>query len=50
VCVDDQVILPAGCTQLVGDLCSRGYRVHPVNLSEYLKSGGAAKCLTLRLD
>lgn len=50
VCIDKHVVLPTGCTQLVGDLCSRGYRVHPVNLSEYLKSGGAAKCLTLRLD
>jgi N-dimethylarginine dimethylaminohydrolase len=50
VCVGEHVVVPAGCTQLVGDLCSRGYRVHPVNLSEYLKSGGAAKCLTLRLD
>jgi len=47
--VGNQIILPTGCTQLVGDLCSRGYTVHPVNLSEYLKSGGAAKCLTLRL-
>ncbi|GMV97815.1 MAG: amidinotransferase [Phycisphaerae bacterium] len=50
VCVDRHVVLPAGCTTLVGELCGRGYRVHPVNLSEYLKSGGSAKCLTLRLD
>ena len=50
VCIDDHVILPAGCVQLAKDLTSRGYRVHSVNLSEYLKSGGAAKCLTLRLD
>jgi N-dimethylarginine dimethylaminohydrolase len=50
VCIDRQVILPAGCTQLTSELCSRGYHIHPVNLSEYLKSGGAAKCLTLRLD
>ena len=50
VCMDRHVILPTGCTQLMGELCGRGYRVHPVNLSEYLKSGGAAKCLTLRLD
>lgn len=48
--VESQIVLPAGCTKLVGDLCSRGYRVLPVNLSEYLKSGGAAKCLVLRLD
>ena len=50
VCLGEHVVVPTGCTQLVADLCSRGYRVHPVNLSEYLKSGGAAKCLTLRLD
>lgn len=50
VLVDDHIVLPAGCTQLTADLCGRGYRVHPVNLSEYLKSGGAAKCLVLRLD
>lgn len=50
VCIDDHVVVSAGCTQLIGDLCGRGYRVHPVNLSEYLKSGGSAKCLTLRLD
>lgn len=50
VCLDNRIILPTGCTQLVGDLSSRGYHVYPVNLSEYLKAGGAAKCLTLRLD
>ena len=50
VCVDRKVVVPSGCTQLVKDLTSRGYQVHSVNLSEYLKSGGAAKCLTLRLD
>jgi N-dimethylarginine dimethylaminohydrolase len=50
VCVDDHIALPAGCTHLVKDLTDRGYHVHPVNLSEYMKSGGAAKCLTLRLD
>ncbi len=50
VCIDDHVILPVGCTRLESDLRSRGCSVHPVDLSEYLKSGGAAKCLTLRLD
>ncbi len=50
VCIDQDVALPAGCTQLTDDLHARGYRVHPVVLTEYLKSGGAAKCLTLRLD
>ncbi len=50
ICVGDHVVVPAGCSRLVSDLTGRGYTVHSVNLSEYLKSGGAAKCLTLRLD
>jgi N-dimethylarginine dimethylaminohydrolase len=29
---------------------SKGYHVHPIPLSEFMKAGGAAKCLTLRLD
>jgi N-dimethylarginine dimethylaminohydrolase len=49
VLLGEHIVLPAGCTQLIADLAGRGYRVHPVNLSEYLKAGGAAKCLTLRL-
>jgi len=27
-----------------------GYTVHPVELDEFMKSGGSAKCLTLALD
>ena len=50
VCVGDHAVVPAGCTRLVSDLAGRGYHVHSVELSEYLKAGGAAKCLTLRLD
>jgi N-dimethylarginine dimethylaminohydrolase len=50
VCIGRHVILPAGCTQLPRDLSGWGFQIHSVNLSEYLKSGGAAKCLTLRLD
>jgi N-dimethylarginine dimethylaminohydrolase len=26
-----------------------GFRVHEVELSEFLKAGGSAKCLTLKL-
>jgi hypothetical protein len=44
------VVLNAGCEGLQAQLEEIGYTVHPVDLSEYLKSGGAAKCLTLRLD
>jgi N-dimethylarginine dimethylaminohydrolase len=50
VCVDRHVVVSAGCTQLIHDLSDAGFVCHPVNLSEYLKSGGSAKCLTLRLD
>ncbi|HOB73606.1 MAG TPA: arginine deiminase-related protein [Phycisphaerae bacterium] len=50
VCVDNHVVLSTGCTKLTHELSGWGFQVHAVNLSEYLKSGGSAKCLTLRLD
>ncbi len=50
VCIDRHVIVSAGCARLTAELTDWGFNVHPVNLSEYLKSGGSAKCLTLRLD
>jgi len=50
VVVDRHVVLNAGCTALRNRLQEAGYTVHEVDLSEFLKSGGAAKCLTLRLD
>lgn len=50
VCVDRHVVVSAGCTRLMHSLADAGFTCHPVNLSEYLKSGGSAKCLTLRLD
>jgi N-dimethylarginine dimethylaminohydrolase len=31
-------------------LQEHGYTPHAVNLSEFIKAGGAAKCLTLALD
>lgn len=50
VVVDRHVVLNTGCTALRGRLEAAGYTVHEVDLTEFLKSGGAAKCLTLRLD
>lgn len=50
VVVGKNVVLNAGCPQLTKDLTSRGYTVHATCLDEFLKSGGSAKCLTLRLD
>jgi N-dimethylarginine dimethylaminohydrolase len=43
------VILPSGCPQTTAWLESEGFRVHACALGEFLKAGGSAKCLTLRL-
>jgi N-dimethylarginine dimethylaminohydrolase len=50
VVVGKNVVLNAGCEQLAADLAACGYRPLPVELDEFIKSGGSAKCLTLRLD
>lgn len=44
------VVMPEGCPVLTRDLEERGYHVHPVPMSEFLKAGGACKCLVLYLD
>jgi N-dimethylarginine dimethylaminohydrolase len=50
VCLEDHVVL-AGCSDRVrGQLNERGYRVIVTPLHSFLRSGGAAFCLTLRLD
>lgn len=50
VVVGKTVVTNAGCEQLAQDLRVRGYEPIAVELDEFLKSGGSAKCLTLRLD
>jgi N-dimethylarginine dimethylaminohydrolase len=50
VVVGKTVVLNTGCEQLMRDLQQRGYATVAVELDEFLKSGGSAKCLTLRLD
>ena len=50
VVVGKTVITNSGCERLAADLRSRGYEPIPVELDEFLKAGGSAKCLTLRLD
>jgi arginine dihydrolase len=47
VVVGREVVLNAGCPRLGDELTRRGWTVHSVDLSEYLKSGGSAKCLTI---
>ena len=43
------VVLPAACPQLGAALEERGYTPHPLPMTEFLKAGGACKCLTLLL-
>lgn len=50
VVVGKQVILPWGCPQTQEQLEKWGYTVHSCDMSEFLKAGGACKCLTLALD
>jgi N-dimethylarginine dimethylaminohydrolase len=50
VVVGKTVVVNTGCEQLERDLRSSGYNPIAVQLDEFLKAGGSAKCLTLRLD
>jgi N-dimethylarginine dimethylaminohydrolase len=50
VVVGKNVVVNTGCDQLAADLRAWGYRPIAVELDEFLKAGGSAKCLTLRLD
>ena len=50
VVVGKTVILNDGAPKLAGELRDRGFGVRPLGFSEFIKSGGSAKCLTLRVD
>ncbi|KHJ80588.1 hypothetical protein OESDEN_19735 [Oesophagostomum dentatum] len=50
VVIGKNVILNVGCNTIAKELEKRGFKVHFCDMSEYLKSGGSCKCLTLRLD
>ena len=50
VVVGSTVVLNTGCPELEEQLQARGYATRAVDLSEFMKSGGSAKCLTLALD
>ena len=50
VVVGKTVVLNAGCDRMAADLQKLGYATAAVELDEFIKSGGSAKCLTLRLD
>lgn len=50
VVVAKTVVTNTGCDDLQEPLARRGFRLRMVDLSEFMKSGGSAKCLTLRLS
>lgn len=49
VCLGRTVILPTGCPQTVQMLEQGGYKAVPVEMDQFIKAGGACKCLTLAL-
>ena len=49
VVLGNDVIIPSGCPDITAELRKRGYRTFSVDMSEFLKAGGACKCLTLHL-
>lgn len=50
VVVGRTVVTNTGCPQLSADLQNLGFQTRSTPLDEFLKAGGSAKCLTLRLD
>lgn len=49
VVLGKHVIMPHGSPEAFKKLTGRGYTPHVVEMSEFMKAGGAAKCLTLRV-
>lgn len=50
VVINQHVILPTACPEITSLLEKQGFIVHACKMDEYLKAGGACKCLTLRID
>ncbi|MGA2655430.1 MAG: arginine deiminase-related protein [Gammaproteobacteria bacterium] len=50
VVLGKNVIIPSGCPETKKHLETKGYTVHECDMSEFIKAGGACKCLTLLLD
>lgn len=50
VVVGRHVLTQVGCDRLHAELSARGFEPVATPLGEFVKAGGSAKCLTLRLD
>lgn len=49
VVIDKHVVIPLECPQTTRELEMRGFEVHALDFNEFIKAGGAAKCLVLKL-
>jgi N-dimethylarginine dimethylaminohydrolase len=49
ICIGQEIILPKGTPNLCEQLTLLDYRTHPVSMTEFIKAGGACKCLVLFL-
>ena len=49
VVIERDIVLPQGAPKLAEALTKREYRCHELPMTEFLKAGGACKCLTLFL-
>ncbi len=50
IVLGSNIVMPSGASaHLRRALTRRGFRLYPMELSEFLKAGGSAKCLVLRL-
>lgn len=49
VCLGDKVIMPNNCPETMELLKENGYTAVPVDMSEFKKSGGGPKCLSLEI-
>ena len=47
VVLEREIVLPEGAPTLVATLNERGYRCHQLAMTEFLKAGGACKCLVM---
>lgn len=49
VIIGEHVIMPLGCDNTANKVVELGFKVHLTDMSEFMKAGGACKCLTLEL-
>lgn len=50
ICLGNQVLIPSGCDATIDLLTNAGFEAYHTDMSEFIKSGGACKCLTIKLN